>query len=103
VVFNRIAEDVIVQSNIACDFAIPPAPEGREIELDFVAVSYTSGGQLVEQFGQASSVDACEANAFYISSNRIVLCPDTCGMIQQDPRSAVDVLFTCESQIIRQR
>jgi hypothetical protein len=100
VVFNRIAEDVIVNTQLACDFAIPAPPSGRELELDKVAVSYSSDNTLVADFGQAATAAECQANAFYIENNRVVLCPEACDTISQDARASVDVLFTCESTII---
>lgn len=101
-IFQEIAQDVIIQSNIACDFAIPEAPAGQgEINLDNVAVNYTSaGGGDPVKFGQAKSEEQCEANAFYIEDQRIWLCPQACDTVRADPLSTVDVLFTCESQII---
>jgi hypothetical protein len=101
VVFQRIAEDVITKRQVACDFDIPPPPAGRELDLEKVAVNYTKGdGTGSEQFGQAATPAACQDNAFYIENNRIWVCPQACARIQSDPNAAVDVLFTCESQII---
>ena len=102
VVFRTIAEDVIVKSSIACDFAIPEAPEGAgDINLDNVAVNYTLGdGSDEVTFLQAPSSGDCQMDAFYIDGDRIVLCPEACDTVQNDPLSSIDVLFTCESQII---
>jgi hypothetical protein len=101
-VFRAIAEDVIVKTEIACDFAIPEAPAGAgDIDLDNVAVNYVKGdgsGQI--KFGQAAAPAECQPEAFYIEGNRIVLCAEACDTVRADPFSMVDVLFTCESQII---
>lgn len=101
-VFREIAEDVIIQTNIACDFPIPKAPAGAgDIDLDNVAVNYVKGdGSGEVQFGQAAAPAECQPEAFYIQDNRIVLCAEACETIRADPLSSVDVLFTCESQII---
>ncbi len=99
-VFNEIANDVVVKAELACDFAIPVAPDGREIERDKVAVSYSSAGAVVSDFGQAATSADCQANAFYIENDRVWLCPETCDAIKADPMASVDVLFTCESTII---
>jgi hypothetical protein len=101
VVFQRIAEDVVQTSTIACDFAIPPDPANANLDLNNIAVSYTPGnGGKPLTFGQATSAAGCEANAFYIASNGVNLCPEACAMIRSDPAADVAVLFTCESQII---
>ncbi len=101
-VFREIAEDVIVQTDIACDFPIPEAPAGAgDIDLDNVAVKYVKGdGSGEVQFGQAAVPGECQPEAFYIQDDRIVLCAEACDTIRADPLSSVDVLFTCESQII---
>lgn len=101
-VFQAIAEDVIVKTDVACEFPIPEAPAGSgEINLDNVAVNYVKGdGSGTEKFGQAAVPAECGPGAFYIQDNTIVLCAEACETIRADPFSSVDVLFTCESQII---
>lgn len=102
VVFRTIANNVVT-SSIACDFPIPAAPPGLELDLNKVAIQYTpSAGGAAIQFGQAPDFGACQSNAFYIAENRLNLCPDACTTIRNDPRAAVSVLFTCESTIIIQ-
>ena len=103
VVFSTIANDVATRTTLACDFAIPELPSDQTLELDNVAVPYTAGaaaGGAVIKFGQAPTSADCQANAFYIENNRIYLCPETCDVVKSDDMAQVDVLFTCESQII---
>ena len=100
-VFHAIAEDVIMKSQLACDFAIPPPPEGETLDLGKVAVKYTKGdGSGAVEFGQALTQGDCQSNAFYIKDNRIFLCTDTCSTVEADSMASVDVLFTCASTII---
>jgi hypothetical protein len=102
VVFRRIAEDVVTRTQVACDFAIPPPPPDKDLELEKVAVNYTSGnGTADQEFLQARTPADCGPDAFYIEGNtRIVLCPEACAFVQGDEMARVDVLFTCESTII---
>jgi hypothetical protein len=101
VVFQRIAEDVVLTSALACDFDIPEPPSGFELDLNKVAISYLPGsGAAALQFGQAPSYEACQPEAFYIANGRLNLCPATCTAIRSDPLASVSVLFTCEDQII---
>jgi hypothetical protein len=102
-VFRAIAADVIVKSEIACDFPIPPPPAGETLDLTKVAVSKRRlDGTPLAPYGQAASPAECQADAFYIdeAENRIYLCPETCAALDADPAGGVDVLFTCESTII---
>jgi hypothetical protein len=103
-VFRRIAEDVVVTSEIACDFDIPPPPAGLELDLNKVAVNYKPGdGSAPIEFGQAQTSADCQENAFYIEDNRIYLCAEACSALQEDPFATVDVLFKCEDTIIPPR
>ena len=43
VVFRKISEDVVTRTVIACDFAIPAPPPGKDIEPDKVAVNTIAG------------------------------------------------------------
>jgi hypothetical protein len=102
VVFRRISEDVVTRTQIACDFAIPMPPPGKDLELEKVAVNYVSGnGSGEQEFLQAQTPADCGPDAFYIEDElRIVLCPEACAIVQADDAAHVDVLFTCESTII---
>jgi hypothetical protein len=101
-VFRAIAENVIVQTNVACEFDIPEPPAGTELELDKVAVRQTRSNGMERQFLQAATPADCQADAFYIdaASNQVHLCPEACEAVRSDPESSVDVLFTCMSTII---
>jgi hypothetical protein len=100
VVFNRIAKDVIVTTKLDCDLAIPATPPGKRLELDKIAVSYSSGGMLVADYGQVANASQCRPDAFYIENNRVFLCPEVCQTISADSQGSVSVLFTCNSTIL---
>jgi hypothetical protein len=101
VVFKTIAQDVVVTSGVACDFAIPAPPAGLQLNLDQVAVSLArADGSGAAQFGQAQSPADCQADAFYIQGDRINLCPAACDAVRSDPSVNVDVLFTCKSTFL---
>jgi hypothetical protein len=101
-VFRTIAENVIVKSNIACEFDIPPPPAGTQLDLDKVAVQQTTQSGAESHFLQARTESDCQADAFYIdrSANQVHLCPEACEAVRADPLASVDVLFTCMSTLI---
>jgi len=100
VVFHRIAEDVVTKAQVACDFALPEAPANQTLELDKIAVSYGTAQATPTQFKQAKTSADCQADAFYIENSRVYLCSDACDAVKATVGAAVQVLFTCESQII---
>lgn len=100
VVFQQIAQDVVFQTSLACDFPVPSAPEGATLDLDKVAVEFTLPGQATPQrLGQARDFASCAADTFLISDGRLTLCPEACQIIREKPEAKMDVLFTCESQL----
>jgi len=101
VVFQRIAEDVITRTRVACDFDIPAPPAGSTLDLEKVAVNHTKGdGSGTVQYLQAPTSADCQPDAFYIENNHVYLCPDTCAIVQADTAALVNVVFACESKII---
>jgi hypothetical protein len=101
VVFRKIAEDVVVTSGVACDFAIPTPPDGQALNLDQLAVSLARGdGSGPLQLGQTASLGECQADAFYVAGDRINLCPGACEAVRRDPSADVEVLFTCRSTFL---
>jgi hypothetical protein len=101
VVFQAIASDVIDRVQIACDFAIPPPPAEKMLDLDKVAVEYTpSVGASAQKYGQVLDLASCQPDTFYINDGKISLCPETCARLQENPTATVKVLFTCESTLV---
>lgn len=102
-VFEAIAKDVVSHAAIACEFAIPASPMGKDLDLSKVAVSYDAGdGSAPKTFGQAMTSADCQPDAFYIdaAASKIQLCPDTCAAAQQGKAPKIDVLFTCEPTFV---
>lgn len=100
-VFRAIAGDVIVNAELTCEFPIPPSPDDRVIELDNVAVNYLRGnGGGETKLGQAPTSNDCQPDAFYIEADQVRLCPEACDVIRDDPGAGIEVLFTCEPQLI---
>ncbi len=100
VVFHRIAEDVVTKAQVACDFALPEAPPMQTLALDNIAVSYGVAQGPATQLKQAKTSADCQADAFYIQDSRVYLCDQACEAVKATVGANVQVLFTCESQII---
>jgi hypothetical protein len=102
-VFRRIADDVVLRTGgSSCDFEIPAPPSGRMLDLDKVAVSYQRGGGGAPLLlGRATSEAQCGPDAFVVDGVGVHLCPQACELVGADVQASVDVLFTCESTLLR--
>lgn len=100
VVFQAIAQGVIKGSKISCDFPVPMAPNGQKVDLASVVVQYTPAGMgNPTNFVQVADEAACKPNGFYLSTDTIHLCADTCALVQGDDKAAINVLFACQGSI----
>jgi hypothetical protein len=90
---------------LACDFEIPPTPNGEEIDPDRVNFTYTPKGVGTPKIlPRADNLEDCKDQpGWYYDSNsgptKIVLCPASCATVQADNEAKVDVLFGCNSVI----
>jgi non-ribosomal peptide synthetase component E (peptide arylation enzyme) len=50
-------------------------------------------------FVQVADAAACKPNGFYLSTDTIHLCTDTCAVVQGDEKAAINVLFACKGDI----
>ena len=97
-VFQAIAEGVIEGAKLECEFPVPDPPPGETIDMDTVTVQYTPGGiGAPETLQQVAGVGFCKADSFYIDAGNIVLCPETCTVVQDDDKAKMLVFFDCES------
>lgn len=95
VIFNEIAQDVIATTPLACEFAIPDPPDPLVIDPDTIQVIVTIAGQPVV-FHQVIGLGACEADAFYVENDSVILCPEACTQVQSTPDVEVDLSFGCD-------
>ncbi|HKP61367.1 MAG TPA: vWA domain-containing protein [Polyangiales bacterium] len=93
--------DEIRSAAISCELAIPQAPAGQTFDKQKVSVRYTSGGSK-----SSLKYDAdCKANTSWHyddvkAPKEIVLCPDTCKVLQGDESAELAVDFECEPVIL---
>jgi hypothetical protein len=96
-VFQAIAASAIAGATLVCEFAVPDPPAGETIDLDSVVVEYTPGdGSPKQTLTQVGSAAACAPGSFYIEAGTIMLCPEACTGVQDDPKAKLLVLFDCE-------
>ena len=73
---------------------------GKAIDLASVVVEYKAGGMGAPvDFTQVPDAASCAPNSFYLDAGMIHLCPDTCALVQDDNKAAINVLFACEGGV----
>ena len=97
VVFQAIAQGVVSNTKISCEFTIPEAPMGKSLDKDSILVEFTPTGQnMPVVFMQVPDVNQCNATSFYVMGDKVILCPEACATVQADKTGKVEVNFTCE-------
>jgi hypothetical protein len=104
VIFNKIAERVVEGAEIECDFPVPPAPQGEQLDFGRIFVVYIPGdGGTNQQIRKVASAAECAAGKFYTTGggqNTIIhLCEQTCTPIQADPMAELKVNVACTAII----
>jgi hypothetical protein len=93
----------IRSSALACEFSIPPPPQDMELVPDKVNFTYTPGGTDTPiTLPRADDLADCgDEPGWYYDNNaaphKILLCPASCGTVQNDRGAAVSVAFGCNS------
>jgi hypothetical protein len=98
VVFKQLEEAVASSAPLPCDFEIPPAPSGSNLDPDAVQVVFTPPGGDEAQFPRAGSVDKCGDEVAWhyddaTNPTRVELCPKACEAVKQG--GGVNVAFGC--------
>ncbi len=94
-IFKAMADAVIKNSVVACDYTLPKQGDGGKIDPATASVEYTKGPNKTE-FTQVPGLTQCAPDKFYIEGERVKLCPDTCALVQKDENADVKILFGCE-------
>jgi hypothetical protein len=102
-IFDQVAMQVIAGSTLACEYTIPPAPDGETFDPAQVNIEfYDGGGASLLDLGYVDNAAACGGvtNGWYYDNPAmpmtIVLCPQTCDAVQGFPAmSSVSIQFGC--------
>lgn len=89
----------IQQSAVGCTYQVP-TPDAGLIDFDQVKVEYTPGnGGPMQQFDKVNDASQCTTNSWYYDNNanptQVILCPDTCALVQADSQAKVDLMLGC--------
>lgn len=100
-VFDQLSMAVISGATLACEFAIPTPPEGETLNPDEVNVEFDDGQGGGLQIGRVDSAADCAAvdNGWYYDDpdapTTILVCPQTCDVVQGFTMASVSIKFGC--------
>jgi hypothetical protein len=99
-VFQEIAKGVIEGAKIECEFPMPEAPPGKELDPNTLSIEFTpSTGGNTQKFVKVDSLAQCKPGAFYVEGDTIKLCPDTCTTVQADAKAKIQILALCKPDV----
>jgi hypothetical protein len=93
----------ITNRALACEYQLPPPPDGMKLDTTKVQVVYTPSSGDAEEVPQISSLTACASNpngGWYYDDlerpSKITVCPCTCARLQA---GRVDVRLGCKPRL----
>lgn len=100
-IFNQVSTQVVSGAALACEYPIPPPPDGMDFDPDRVNVEFDDGMGGALEIGRVDNPAACAgvADGWYYDDptapTSIVLCPQTCDTIQGFASASVSIKFGC--------
>jgi hypothetical protein len=100
-VFDQVSMAVVSGAALACEYPIPPPPNGEDFDPDEVNVEFDDGMGGTLQIGRVDNPAACAGvgDGWYYdvpaAPTSIVLCPQTCDTIQGFASASVSIKFGC--------
>lgn len=94
-------------SRLACEYLLPEAPVGEDLDFTRINVDFTSSGS-TERLAAVSDASACDASGGWYydqapSANlvptKIMICPVTCERFQSTEQGAVQVALGCQTKV----
>lgn len=101
VVFQKLADDVVKATPLACEFPIPAAPAGKTIDPNTIQLTYTPGSGVPAVLKQVKTQAECDANSFYVVGSTIFLCPAVCDVVKVDTAATMDFAYGCDVGFVK--
>jgi hypothetical protein len=99
--FDLLSTAVIEGTDIACDWAVPEAPDGLLVDPGSIDVEVEAGDGSSIAFGPVAGQAACAdvEHGFYyddpVAPTRMYACPQTCGAIEATTEATVNIEVGC--------
>jgi len=100
-IFDQVSTAVVSGASLACEYDIPPSPDGEDFDPDEVNVEFDDGAGGTLNIGRVDSVAECAGvtDGWYYDDpdmpTRILVCPQTCTKIQGFNMASISIKFGC--------
>lgn len=100
-VFAQVSMQVVSGASLACEYDIPPPPDGEDFDPDQVNVEFDDGAGGTLDIGRVDSAAECAGvtDGWYyddpMAPTRIIVCPQTCTKIQGFDMASISIEFGC--------
>jgi hypothetical protein len=97
----------IQSTPVPCEWKIPMPPEGETFDTDKVNVDFATGSNPSQRVGAVGSAAECAqvSGGWHYDDpanpTKVMVCPQTCQVIQGATDARVDVLFGCATEPAR--
>lgn len=103
--FTDLATTVAIPMALPCVYDIPPAPDGMDFDPMRVNVVHTPTGGAPTTIPFVGGFGGCTGEGWYYegdpaSPERILVCPNTCRVFEDDISGRVDIQFGCATILI---
>jgi hypothetical protein len=94
----------VISTPVECEWVLPAPPDGETMDVNKVNVDIAVGTQ-TQRLGYIASSEECQSTGggwYYddaTAPTKILVCDETCGVIQAVPETRVDLLLGCETQV----
>jgi hypothetical protein len=100
-VFAEVSTAVVSSSHLACEWAIPPPPDGQTLDPTQVNLQLTLNGSPAPPLGYVDSPADCgkvQGGWYYddpLAPTRVFVCSDVCLGIQSADSASIEIQFGC--------
>ncbi|MBW2454717.1 MAG: hypothetical protein JRI68_09405 [Deltaproteobacteria bacterium] len=102
-VWNQLSTQVVQTATLACEWDIPEPPQGQQFDPALVNVQLAVNGGGLQPLGYVDSFAGCASVSggwTYDDPNspaKIVVCPDTCAVVQSAEAAEISIEFGCQT------
>jgi len=102
--FVSALEQIQQSAALPCDFALPLPPNGQDLDVELVNVTFINELGVPTLLPRANDVTSCVADGWYYDNiaapTTVKLCPTTCAAAEvAGTGAAVDITFGCATVI----